>query len=683
MSDDLALYAELLIYLSGTFIYGFIARTLLRDHRLLQHNWPVRWAVVAVTLWYAGCLLDEVLTVLIEGRPPLGSTLDVVRGTAWLVALPLFAHAAWQFVADGTGDDTEEAQPPSRVWALLPYLGLGLFIRPLFTYWYEGLDQMQPAAFELAPRIVVHALIGSTVIVLLLVMKLRSSRDPRILAFVRWLLASLLVIAAAVVAGMAFLGPSSLWRVGTQLAGLGPALVMLGFAQRHTLLRFTVSLRTLRHFLTTVAVVLVVMLAGPLVGAGDSVAFRRLVAWTVLLAFVGGSAYSALMTVLAGRWTALRRFIEPSVPPQDLEELSRRIRTLESGENELREAVSHGLGRWLGTRARFLGPRRDIGSAAESDLWEYFAEPARPGCDRTDAPGALFRTLVAEDLWAAHPLRSSGELVDVLVVEQGAGVGVREGEREAVELILGQLAAVLELRRLAEARIAAEREAAEQARLGTLGLMAASLAHEVKNPLSSIKTLTQAIREELEAGSASQEQLDDLKVIVSQIGRLDQVTREILGFARPRSGDATDVSELVQSTATILRAEAQSRGITIEIDRLDDTGPVTGSAGIWQVAIFNLLLNAVRHAPAGTPVHVQLRMDQDGRLVFETSNAGPAIDEMLAQSIFEPFVSRGGTGLGLAMAADRVRSLGGSIELDNSDERVVFRIELSTSREDG
>jgi signal transduction histidine kinase len=682
MSDDLALYSELLIYLSGTFVYGFIARTLLRDDRLLQRNWPVRWAVVAVTLWYAGCLLDEVLTVLVDGTPPLGSTLDVLRGSAWLVALPLFAHAAWQFVADGTGDEVAHPSRPSRIWALLPYLSLGLFIRPLFKYWYVGLHEMQPAAFELGPRIVVHALIGSTVTGAMLLAKLRNARDPRILSFVRWLLASLLLIVASVLAGMAYFGPSALWRVGTQLVGLGPAMVMLAFAQRHTLLRFTVSLRTLRHFLITVAVVLAVMLAGPLVGAGDSLAFRRLVGWSVLFAFVGGSAYSAAMALLAGRWPALRRLIEPSVPPQDLEDLARRIRKLESDEDELRETVGQGLGRWLGAEVRFLGARTQSNTAEETQLWEYFSSSDRRGCDRADAPGPLSRTLAASGLWAAHPLRSSDELVDILVIEQGAGGGVREGEREAVELILGQFSAVLELRRLAEARIAAERDAAEQARLGTLGLVAASLAHEVKNPLSSIKALAQTVREELEESQASSTQLEDLEVMIGQIGRLEQVTREILGFARPKIGEETDLTELVRSSLTILRADAQSRGISIEVDRLDKTGPVPGSIASWQVAVFNLLLNAVRHAPAGSSVHVQLRRGDDGALLFETSNDGPAIDDALADRIFEPFVSRGGTGLGLAMAADQVRSLGGTIELENSDDRVVFRIELSPSRED-
>jgi signal transduction histidine kinase len=288
------------------------------------------------------------------------------------------------------------------------------------------------------------------------------------------------------------------------------------------------------------------------------------------------------------------------------------------------------------------------------------------------------RVLADESLWAAFPLRVADELVDVLVVEPGRGGGVREGERETVQLVIGQLSAVLELRRLAEERMATERRLAEQERLGTLGLVAASLAHEVKNPLASIKALAQTVQEELAASESDVEQREDLKVIVGQIGRLEEVTREILGFARPTGDDRTDLAGLVRSAIYVLRSEARRRGIEIEAQGLDESGSVPGSPATWQVAVFNLILNAVRHAPEGSTVIVRL-VHREGRVVaFEMENGGPAIDEALASRIFEPFVSRGGTGLGLAMAARSVAAAGGSIALLNEPGRVVFRVELGS-----
>jgi len=429
-------------------------------------------------------------------------------------------------------------------------------------------------------------------------------------------------------------------------------------------------------------VVLLVVAAGPAVraeGAQGSDVFRRLVALTVLLAFVGGSAYSAVAAHLARRWPAIRRLIQPAIPAGETEELVRRLRTLEATEPELRAMVTAGLERTLGLRTHFLGGR-EMRSGSVARLWEYFQESPSPGCDRIDAPAEVARVLANEGLSAAFPVRVAGELVDILVAEPGSGGGVREGEKEAVQLVIGQLSAVLELRRLAETRMATERRLAEQERLGTLGLVAASLAHEVKNPLASIKALVQTVREELAASDGGAEQREDLNVIVEQIGRLEEVTREVLGFARPSGDDRTDLAGLVRSAIYVLRSEARRRGIEIDVHGLDDSDPVAGSPATWQVAVFNLILNAARHAPAGSTVDVRL-VHRKGRVVaFETENGGPAIDEALASRIFEPFVSRDGTGLGLAMAARSVAALGGTIGLANDPDRVVFRVELGETR---
>jgi signal transduction histidine kinase len=676
---DLLLYGELLVCLSGVFLYGFVARQLFANPSLLPGNRALRLAVACVTVWYGGCLLDEVAAILVGGRLPGGTVLDVVRAGAWLVGFPAFAQASWRFASEGSEVAGRRGVP--RVFVALSYATLGLFIWPAVEYWGRAETSLETAAADLYPRIVIHAAVGGLTAFVLLLSALRRGSDPRLVLFLRSLLVALAAVVGVVALGVLSFGLGDVWRVSAQLVGLGPAAVLLWFAQRHSLLRLSLSLRTLRHFLTTVAVVLLVVAAGPAVraeGAEGSDVFRRLVALTVLLAFIGGSAYSAVAARVARRWPAIRRLIQPSIPARETEELVRRLRTLEADEPELKAMVTAGLERSLGMPARFLGGREE-GSGGVERLWKYFLDSPTPGCDRVDAPPELARVLADEGLYAAFPVRVAEELVDILVVEPGPGGGVREGERETVQLVIGQLSAVLELRRLAEDRLATERRLAEQERLGTLGLVAASLAHEVKNPLASIKALAQTVQEELAASDGGAEQREDLNVIVGQIGRLEEVTREILGFARPTGDDRTDLAGLVRSAIYVLRSEARRRGIEIEAHGLDESGAVPGSPATWQVAVFNLILNAVRHAPAGSTVVVRL-IHREGRVVaFETENGGPAIDEALASRIFEPFVSRDGTGLGLAMAARSVAAAGGTIGLVNEPDRVVFRVELGAT----
>ncbi len=702
---DLLLYGELLVCLSGAFLYGFVARQLLANPSLLPGNRALRVAVAGVAVWYGGCLLDEVAAILVEGRLPGGTVLDVARALAWLVSFPAFAQATGRFAREG--GETAGRRGVARALPALSYATLGLFIGPAFGYWGRAETSLETAAADLYPRILIHVAVGGSTAFLLLLGPLRRSSDPRLVLFLRSLLVALAAVVAVVALGAGSSGLAAPWRVSAQLVGLGPAAVLLWFAQRHSLLRLSLELRTLRHFLTTVAVVLLVVAVGPAVRAGGaegSDVFRRLVALTVLLAFVGGSLYSALAGLVARRWPALRRLIQPSIPAGEIEELVRRLRTLEAAEPELKAMVAGGLERSLGMRVRFLGERAE-GAGGVEPLWEYFGTSPSPGCDRVDAPAGVARVLADQGLSAAVPVRVGEELLDILVVEPGPGGGVREGEKETVQLVIGQLSAVLELRRLAETRLATERRLAEQERLGTLGLVAASLAHEVKNPLASIKALAQTVQEELAASDGGAEHhREDLNVIVEQIGRLEEVTREILGFARPSGDDRTDLGGLVRSATYVLRAEARRRGIDIEGHGLGDADPVAGSPATWQVAVFNLILNAVHHAPAGSTVVARL-VHREGRVVaFETENGGPAIDEAVASRIFEPFVTardtvadtgsrpwpgpravgrfgpRDGTGLGLAMAARAVTAAGGTIELVNDPGRVVFRVELGATR---
>ncbi len=98
---------------------------------------------------------------------------------------------------------------------------------------------------------------------------------------------------------------------------------------------------------------------------------------------------------------------------------------------------------------------------------------------------------------------------------------------DAVRLVLRQLGGALQLRRLMETRLAEERTMAEQERMRMLGMVSASLVHEVKNPLSSIKVLAETVGEELSAVDPDSEQAEDLGLIVDQIDRLN--------WWRPRS----------------------------------------------------------------------------------------------------------------------------------------------------
>ncbi len=671
VSSNLVLFSELLIDLCGTFAYGFIARELIRDRRLIGGHKALRWLAACAALWYLGSLADEIMAVLISGRPWFGSTLDVGRGLSWLAAFSLLVHAAWRMKRE----QATRPGSPSPLWLVPGYLSLAAFLPPAFAYWRSGSTQLAPFAGDLAIWISLHtsAMLGIATVILL--RTYRITEDQTLKRFIRWFLLSLAVI-VAVVGVTVQLPLTDTWRLMAQGAGLIPAIVLLIFVQRHTMLRLSVRLTTLRHFVNSVLVVVLIMAAGPFINAGDSDVYRRIVVWSVLLALFGGTAYSATAHAISRRSAALRRFIEPTVRVPELEDLLRSLRSIDLGRDVLQKLVTDRLSQWLGTGARFAepGPLTDA-------LRTHFERSDEPFCDLVTAPGPIAQQMAETHTHAAFALRIGDRVDDILLIESGvAGGGVRSGEYEMIELALGQLATVIELQDASRARLEAERNSAERERLGTLGMVAASLAHELKNPLSSMKALAQTVHEELQA-SEQEEQATDLAAIIEQIDSLDQVTREILGFARPAPGDAADLPASVGSAVYILGAEARRRGVVIETDVAPDIGPVHGSPASWQSVIFNLLLNAVRHAPDGSVVSARLFQDTHSRVVFETSNGGPAIDSEVAAHIFEPFVSDGGTGLGLHVVARRAQELGATIKLSNEPDTITFSLTVEP-RED-
>ncbi len=127
----------------------------------------------------------------------------------------------------------------------------------------------------------------------------------------------------------------------------------------------------------------------------------------------------------------------------------------------------------------------------------------------------------------------------------------------------------------------------------------------------------------------------------------------------------------------MLGHQARRRGIEIDAADVADVGRAAGTPATWQTVLFNLVLNASQHAPAGSRVRVRLAR-QNGAILFATENAGPPIPPDLAGRLFDPFVTsrEGGTGLGLALVAMRVRDLGGTIDVTNEPDRIVFQVRV-------
>lgn len=309
-------------------------------------------------------------------------------------------------------------------------------------------------------------------------------------------------------------------------------------------------------------------------------------------------------------------------------------------------------------------------------LWhqEILAESRRRGMEIVEGDPLLGEH--GYDL--AFALCREGREVGLMLVAADQEALTRDA-RATLELLAGQVAIAIEDCRLVEENVQLERRLAHGERLAALGQMAATVAHEVKNPLSAIKSIAQVMREDR---NLSGEYTRDLELIVGETDRLSRSVTQMLNFARrpePSAEKDQRLEDLVRAVVKLFGAEAKERGIAIEMNfDVAPTELARAPAEAFRDALSNLLLNAIQATPTEGRVKVELRIDNEN-LVAAVADTGQGIAEELRGRIWEPFFTtrQRGTGLGLAIVRRRIEEVGGAARLVPSRAGEGARFELT------
>ncbi|MCA1574285.1 MAG: hypothetical protein LC770_07070 [Acidobacteria bacterium] len=284
--------------------------------------------------------------------------------------------------------------------------------------------------------------------------------------------------------------------------------------------------------------------------------------------------------------------------------------------------------------------------------------------------------LVNHGFSLAYPLRRDERVSGVLLIDATSAT-LNEDTRSVLEVLAGQVAIAVEDCRLVEENVTLERKLAERERLAALGQMAATVAHEIKNPLSAIKSIAQVMGED---ESMSREYARDLSLIVGETDRLGQSVTQLLSFARSQPPDELPqlASQLIAAVVGLFQASADNRGVTLTTKLGTDrelSGDVVSSV---RVALSNLLLNSLQATEKGGEITIAQNIEADA-LVISVQDTGPGISEELRQRIWEPFFTtkQRGTGLGLAIVRKRMEEAGGNARLVYSANGRGSRFELT------
>jgi signal transduction histidine kinase len=218
-------------------------------------------------------------------------------------------------------------------------------------------------------------------------------------------------------------------------------------------------------------------------------------------------------------------------------------------------------------------------------------------------------------------------------------------------------------------------------KLAALGQLAAGIAHEIRNPLTSINILIHSLMDNLPSGNSHKE---DLKVIEEEINRINEIVDQFLRFAKPGPPllDSMDVVSVFEETLQLLRPQMERQRIVVQKE-FQALPIILMDREQMKQAILNLLLNAIQAMPGGGDLTLRGQNSKDGQYInISIQDSGVGIPDEDISKLFDPFFSKkeGGMGLGLSITHRIIDQHRGKIEVESAPGKgTVFTIWLPIS----
>src|SRR5437870_449409 len=240
---------------------------------------------------------------------------------------------------------------------------------------------------------------------------------------------------------------------------------------------------------------------------------------------------------------------------------------------------------------------------------------------------------------------------------------------------------VITFQDLTEVR-ALEETSRRQDRMAAVGRLAASIAHEIRNPLAAMRGSIQMLRGEMDDDS---EKAQLMEIILRESDRLNRIVADYLNYARPKPAELKDfdVRELVKDTFTLLRnSEEVVDGHKLEEDLPKRPMIASGDPEQLKQVCWNIARNAFKAMPDGGTFRISLSETNDNRLRLSFTDTGCGMTPEQVERLFEPFTSTtGGTGLGLSIVYQIIRDHNGTINVRSRQGKGTrITIELPSDR---
>jgi signal transduction histidine kinase len=634
---------KLIVYTFGTLVHFFLMVLILGNRRLRRFEWLLFALMAGLFMWYVGNLLALNIGLYYGAGPTVQVGFsDTVCLVGLIAAVPLLVHVQNEYAA---------AFVPARLWQrslvglfYLPAIGCPWIVGRVLGH--LGVEPLVALGGAVRPLVVwaVAALLFAVVVNLQL-RRQRRAADPTLARFHGYLagLQGLLALGW----GLAYLphplpmpgGLGGYLPTGLMLAGIVPSGLM-----GYSIFRF--------NFL--------------------DLRVQRNVVYAVVAGF-GFLIYLNLMRRLSG-WLEFHDVLPPAVTEAVM------IFILVIFVDPFKRLISRVLYREFASEFETVQKlAAEIEEHAKQtgnvDSLRRFVEERVPqalGFERVRLQHGRISNVGSREGMPAKvrlvPISRGGECIAFLEIVPATSE-ISGEQIAALEILADRLAAAMELCRLIADKIALERELATKERMAFLGEMAARIAHNVKNPLSGMKTIVQLMEEDQALPENTRR---DCRMLVEEIDRLNRNISQVLRYAKPaRDADRpADLPSVVRRVVALLKSEADRRQIVLAVS---DAGScrVEGGEEAASDIVSNLLVNALEASYEGGAIRVGVSRppgQQDVDLSVEDQGRGIPKDKL--DKIFQPFFTTraGGTGLGLAIVKRRVDEIGGSVECQSPVE---------------
>jgi signal transduction histidine kinase len=278
----------------------------------------------------------------------------------------------------------------------------------------------------------------------------------------------------------------------------------------------------------------------------------------------------------------------------------------------------------------------------------------------------------------ATPLVYENEAIGVLSLYVDKPYRFNDDERLLARALADLGAIAIENARLYGRVFDTEESLRKSERLTTLGMLAAEIAHEIRNPLMVLRLLFDSIK----SGAMSEDETEkDLEVIRDKLNHLEQIAGRILDFGKDRESIRLElsISELLDDVLRLVRLKLARAKVEMRLEDSPMDLVVMADKGQLQQALLNLILNALAAMPDGGLLSIAVEKGEGRRVVICVRDSGSGIPEELRDRIFESFLTgrKEGTGLGLAISKRILKSHEGDLELlESSEQGTTFRLIL-------